>query len=313
MIKNKRILITGGAGFCGSHLAEMFAQNNKVTILDNLRRDSFKFLPESIKQKCQLISADIRNEQDVKKALQQKDIIIHLAAVAGISSYENDPLETISVNLLGTATLLKNLIAKKAELVIIFSSGEIYGPNAYNKSEEDPALIGPVSEPRWSYAASKIASEHLAMAYFRKYRLPIIIVRPFNIFGPRQSGQGAIADMIRDAITTGKITVTGTGLQRRAWCYIDDLKKAVELIIKKPIFGQVFNIGNPKNYLTVLNLAKKIQELAPGSSIIFKKGVKIEIIDRLPNISKAKKVLGFSPKISLEEGLKKTFDWYLHN
>lgn len=310
---NKKILITGGGGFIGSFLTESFYKGNKITLFDNGRRNSFQFLPESIKEKVSFIKGDIRDVEAVKKAVKNKDIIIHLAAIAGASFYEKDPLLTLEVNFFGTANLLKVLSKISVERIITFSTSEVYGPSAVNVSEDDPTCIGPVSEGRWSYAVSKVASDHLARAYFKKYGLPINMVRPFNIYGPRQVGEGAISNMLTSAIKTGKIFVTGDGSQKRAWCYVSDMVLAVELICKRKVYGECFNVGNPKAYVTIFELAKKIQNLVKGSEIIFIEARKVEVLDRKPNIEKASRSLGFAPEVGIDEGLKLTFDWWKKN
>lgn len=312
-ISGKRILITGGGGFIGSFLTEAFYKDNEVTLFDDGRRDSFQFLPQSIQVRTFFIKGDIRDLATVKKVINNKDIIIHLAAIAGASSYEKDPLLTFEVNLFGTANLLKTLENKKIERIITFSTSEVYGPLAAGVSEDDPTCIGPVSEGRWSYATSKLASDHLARAYFKKYGLPINMIRPFNIYGPRQAGEGAISNMLTSAIKNGEIYVTGDGSQKRAWCYVSDMVEAVKLILEKKVFGECFNIGNSGSYVTILELAKKIQKLVKGSEIIFTEGRKVEVLDRRPNVDKAKSMLGYSPEVTLEKGLKLTFDWWTKN
>lgn len=312
-ISGKKILITGGGGFIGSFLTENFYKENQVTLFDNGRRNAFAFLDQSIKDKVNLIKGDIGDEQSVKQIVKNQDIIIHMAAIAGSSFYEKDPLLTLSVNLFGIANLLKSLINKKIEKVIIFSSSEVYGPNAVNVSEEDLTCIGPVTAGRWSYAVSKVAADHLAIAYFKRYGLPITILRPFNIYGPRQVGEGAISNMFTSGIKEKKIYVTGDGLQKRAWCYISDMVRAVDLICRKKVFGECFNIGNPDAYVTILNLAKKIQSLCKDTEIVFTEGRSVEVLDRKPSIGKAKKLLGYSPQVGLDEGLMETFDWWSKN
>lgn len=312
-ISGKKILITGGGGFIGSFLTENFYRENQVTLFDNGRRNSFAFLDQSIKDKVNFINGDIQDGQSVKQIVKNQDIIIHLAAIAGASFYEKDPLLTLSVNLFGAENLLKSLVSKKIDKVIFFSSSEVYGPNAYDVSEDDSTCIGPVSEGRWSYAVSKVAVDHLAKAFFKKYSLPITIVRPFNVYGPRQVGEGAISNMLTNGLKEKKIYVSGDGLQKRAWCYISDMIRAVEIICQTEVYGECFNIGNPDAYVTIIELAKKIQALCKDSEIIFTEGRSIEVLDRKPKIEKASKLLGFSPEVDLEEGLMKTFDWWYKN
>lgn len=312
-MRNKKILITGGGGFIGSFFTEAFYKDNKVTLFDNGRRNSFQFLPQSIKKNVSFVKGDIRDKEAIKQAVKNKDIIIHLAAIAGASFYETDPLLTLDVNLFGTDNLLKTLEHKKVERVITFSTSEVYGPVATDVSENDPTCIGPVSEGRWSYAVSKVTSDHLARAYFKKYGLPINMIRPFNVYGPRQVGEGAVSNMLTQAIKTGKIYVSGDGSQKRAWCYISDMVAAVKLILEKKVFGECFNVGNPRSYVTILELAKKIQKLIKGSEIIFTQERKVEVLDRKPNIEKAKKMLGYSPQVTLDKGLRLTLEWWSKN
>ncbi len=312
-ISGKKILITGGTGFIGSFLTENFYRDNQVTLFDNGRRNAFAFLEQSIKDKVNLVKGDVQDEQSVKQIVKNQDIIIHMAAIAGASFYEKDPLLTLSVNLFGTENLLKSLVNKKVQKVIIFSSSEVYGPNAVNVSEEDLTCIGPLSEGRWSYAASKVASDHLARAYFKKYNLPINMIRPFNVYGPRQVGEGAISNMLTNAIKDKKIFVSGDGQQKRAWCFISDMVAAVELVCQSEVYGECFNIGNSDAYVTIIDLAKKIQTFCKGAEIVFIDGREVEVLDRKPSIKKAKELLGFTPTVGLEEGLEKTFEWWNKN
>lgn len=313
-ISGKKILITGGGGFIGSFLAEKFFKENIVTLFDNGRRNAFQFLPQETQDKISLIKGDIRDFDTVLKITKEKDIVIHLAAIAGASFYETDPLLTIDVNLFGTANLLKALSDKPVERVITFSTSEVYGPKALEVSENDSTCIGPVSEGRWSYAVSKVTSDHLARAYYKKYNLPINMVRPFNIYGPRQVGEGAISNMLTSAIKEKKIYVSGAGSQKRAWCYISDMVNAIELICASKISGECFNIGNPDSHTTILELAKRIQSLSSnGSEIVFTPGREVEVLDRKPDINKAKSILNYLPEIDLDQGLELTLDWWVKN
>ncbi|MBI2599916.1 NAD(P)-dependent oxidoreductase [Candidatus Daviesbacteria bacterium] len=312
-IANKKILITGGGGFIGSFLTEEFYQDNEVTLFDNGRRNAFRFLDPTIQKKVNLVTGDIRDEQILGKIIKDQDIIIHLAAIAGASFYETDPLLTLDVNLFGTVNLLKALVDTKTERIIIFSTSEVYGPLANDVKEEDSTCIGPVSEGRWSYAVSKVASDHLVRAYFKKYGLPVSIIRPFNIYGPRQVGEGAVSNMLTSAIKEGKIYVSGDGSQKRAWCYISDMIRAVTLILEEKTDGECFNIGNPNAYVTILELAEKIQSLCKGSRIFFCEKRNVEVLDRKPNIDKAMNIIGFHPVVGFDEGLQLTVEWWKKN
>lgn len=312
-ISGKKILITGGTGFIASHLIERFYPNNRITVFDNGRRNAFSFLPTKIQKSVTLIKGDIRNKKDIEMIVSNQDIILHLAAIAGISFYEKDPLLTLEVNLFGAANLLQSLIGKRLNKIIIFSSSEVYGSLAENVSEQDLTCVGPISEARWSYAISKLSVDHLAIAYFKKYSLPITIVRPFNIYGPRQVGEGAISNMVLSAIKENKIHVTGKGSQMRAWCYVSDLVDAILKICQKKVAGETFNIGSPKDYLSIWELAQKIHSNFKDCKLAFDKARSAEILKRLPDIKKAKKLLEYKPEVNLDEGLKMTIEWFKKN
>lgn len=309
MTKGKRILITGGGGFIGSWLIEKFCKNNSVTCFDNGRRDAFQYLDPSIKENVRFIKGDILDKNLVKKNVLDQDIILHLAAIAGASSYEKDPLNTIQVNFFGTANVLEACTNLPVKKIVLFSTSETYGALAKDVSENTPTIIGPAGEGRWSYAVSKLASDHLALAYYKMHKLPITIVRPFNIYGPRQVGEGAITNMLTQAFAHKKITVTGDGKQKRAWCYVSDLIDAIEKTFTQKTNGQIYNIGNPKEYYNIYQLALKIKQLT-SAEIKFTNPVKTEIEDRLPNIKKAQKDLGFKPQVSLDHGLQLTKNWF---
>ncbi len=162
MVKNKKILITGGGGFIGSWLVEKFYVRNTITVFDNGRRNAFQLLPSEIKKNIHIVQGDIQDTSSVKTIVKNQDIIIHLAAIAGASSYQKDPLLTIKVNFFGTENLLRNLIGKNVSQIILFSSSEVYGSHAFNVRETDATPIGPIYQGRWSYAISKVASDQLA-------------------------------------------------------------------------------------------------------------------------------------------------------
>lgn len=312
-MKKKKILLTGGTGFIGSWLTERWYQNNQITIFDNRRRNAFKFLSKDIQKSVELVQGDIQNINQVRSVVKGKDIIIHLAAIAGASFYEKDPLLTLNVNLFGTVNLLKVLLKSYPGQIIIASSSEVYGPQAVDVSEEDLTCIGPIFEGRWSYAVSKVAADHIAFAYFKKYGMPVAIIRPFNVYGPRQIGEGAISNMLTDGIKDGIIKVTGTGQQKRAWCFISDAVDAIDDICERKIVGECFNIGNPKAYVSILELAKKIIKQIGECRIEFIEGKTSEVLNRRPNIREAQQKLGFKPKVDLSLGLKETYLWWKDN
>ena len=313
LIKRKKIFMTGGAGFIGSSLAKKLIQSNKITIYDTFTRDAIKNTSLAKHPNIKLIKGDVLNSESLKRAAKGNDIIIHLAAVAGIDTVIKSPTRTMEVNMLGTHNALKAAkAAGKIERFIDFSTSEVYGSYAYKLEERDDTKMGAVGEARWTYAVSKLAGEHLAHSYYKEFGLPAVSVRPFNIYGPGQIGEGAIHAFVTRAISNENINVVGNGGQIRSWCYIDDIIDALLLVItKKEAVGEVFNIGNPRGTVNILNLAKKIIKLSGSASkIIFKPKLYVDVALRIPDIKKAKKMLGFKPEISLNEGLKKTIDWY---
>lgn len=314
MFKGKKILITGGAGFIGSHLTEKLITDNKVVIYDNLHHDSLKFTNIASNANFELIKGNILDFDGLSKAVDNCDIIIHLAAIAGVENVVVSADRTLDVNLMGTYNLLRaiNGRSKKLDRFIFFSTSEVYGPFVYKASENGMTTQGVVSEPRWSYAVSKIAGEHWVYAYFRRYGLPAVIIRPFNIYGERQVGEGAIHNFIVKAIADKPLEIYTTGDEVRSWCYIDDFISAVALALESPkSVGEIYNIGNPKAYLTVVELAKLIIKLSKSKSkIIHRRRNYPDVQLRVPSIAKAKKDLGYKPKFDLEKGLKLTIDWY---
>ena len=311
ILKNKKILITGGAGFIGSHLVEILSKENHVIIYDNFHRDALKF---THLKNLEIIKANILDSGKLTTAVEKVNIVIHAAAIAGIENVAVSPLETLEVNLMGTYNILKaiNGQSNKIDKFIFFSTSEVYGPFVPQAKEDGMTTQGQVKEQRWAYSTSKIASEHWVYAYFKKYHLPAVIIRPFNIYGPRQVGEGAIHNFIVQAILNQPLEIYSTGEEIRSWCYIDDFTDGVISAIKSDkSIGEIYNIGSPEATLTVLELAKQIIKLARSKSeIIFKKRNYPDVQLRIPSILKAKKELKFTPKYSLEKGLLKTIDWY---
>lgn len=313
-IKNKKIFITGGAGFIGSHLAEKLVQENKIIIYDNLHRNALKFTQLSNHPNCQFIKGDILDPKLLSQAIDGSDIVIHLAAIAGIENVSISPLKTLEINLMGTYNLLKviNGQASKIKRFIFFSTSEVYGPFVYQAQEDGMTTQGKVSEQRWAYSTGKIAGEHWAYAYFKRWRLPVVIIRPFNIYGERQVGEGAINKFILDVIQKKPLEIFGSGNQIRAWCYIDDLVQGTMLACQNSqAIGQIYNLGNPEGTITILELAKKIKKMTGSSSpIVFQKRNYPDIELRIPSIEKAKDHLGYHPEVDLDEGLSRTIKWF---
>lgn len=315
MIEGKNIFITGGGGFIGSHIAERFIEKNNITVYDNEHRDSLKYTNLKENPNMTFINGDILDVNKLKESLDHHDVIIHMAAIAGVGTTLSNPVRTLNVNLLGTNNMLEAAKENGVERFINFSTSEVYGQYAKDAREDDSTSQGPIGDSRWAYAVSKLAGEHLCFSYYKETGLPFVSVRPFNIYGPRQTGGGAINIMVNRAINDKEINVHGNGKQVRAWCYITDMVDAIDLILKNDnSVGKIFNIGNSAAGLTTYELAEKIVELSKSKSeVVFKKIDYVDIEERVPDISTAKDVLGFEPKVALEDGLKMTIEWYKKN
>ncbi|MCQ9207277.1 MAG: NAD-dependent epimerase/dehydratase family protein [Omnitrophica bacterium] len=312
-LKNKKIFITGGAGFIGTALIGRLIENNKICVYDTFRRNALKGTPYINHANISLMQGDVLDEKKLKSAIRGSDIVMHLAAIAGIDTVIKSPTSTMEVNMIGTRNVVKaSAELGKVERFIDFSTSEVYGSYAYKMEEASSTEMGAVGEARWTYAISKLAGEHLAHSYYKEFGLPAISLRPFNIYGPGQVGEGAIHVFVTRALENQEIYIIGDGDQIRSWCYIDDIVEAVlRCLEKKEAVGEVFNIGNPRGTLTILSLAQKIIELvASKSEIVFKPKSYVDVALRMPDIEKARRILGYKPKIGLDEGLKRTTDWY---
>ena len=313
MIENKRIFITGGAGFIGTSLALRLAATNEIVIYDNLHRDAFKGSPIHDHPNVKLVVGDVMDGPALKKAGGGAQIIVHLAAIAGVDTVMKHPVQTMKVSMIGTQHAL-DLAQSLPDLerFIDFSTSEVFGSFAYRVGESDVTQLGAVGEARWTYAVSKLATEHLTLNYYKQYDLPALAIRPFNIYGPRQVGTGAVHHFIVKALRGEPLTIHNDGSQIRAWCYIDDIIDGVLLALERPeSIGHTFNIGNPRSTVTIHGLAKEIVRLAGSSSEL--KHVEWNFPDvelRIPEIAKAKELLGYQPQVELEEGLSRTIEWY---
>ena len=315
MLANKTIFITGGAGFIASHIIERLVENNKIVLYDNLKRDSLVLTKLSSHPNVTFIKGDVLDMDHLKDAMSGADICVHAAAIAGIYSVGNKVSHTMKVNLLGVYHALEAAVANGVERFIDFSTSETYGPFVYLGHEDESASIGPAHEKRWIYAVSKLAGEHFVHAYSSDFGLNVVTVRPFNVYGPRQVGEGAIQQMANAAINGEDITIYNEGTQIRSWCYVEDFADAfLNVMENEAAVGEIFNIGNPQATTTVLGLAQSILRLTGSSSkIVFKPHPGPEVEVRIPDIGKARRLLGFKPNVGLDEGLSISIDWYRGN
>ncbi len=315
-ISNKRIVITGGAGFIGSTLASNLANNNKIVLFDNLARNTIQYSGVANHPNITLSKGDVLDYGSVLKAFQGADIIVHAAAIAGIDTVIKSPVHTMEVNMLGTANVLRAAYeAGVNDRVVEFSTSEVFGSMAYRVTEENQAVAGSAGEARWVYAVSKLAGEHLAHAYFREFNLPTVTLRPFNIYGPGQTGEGAIQIFIRKALKNDPITIYGDGTQIRAWCFVNDMVDALMLALERPeAVGESFNVGNARAVTTIFGLAETVcRVLGSSSEIVFKPPLSADIELRIPETRKAEHLLSYKAKVDLEEGIRRTADWYRVN
>ena len=314
MWKGKRIFITGGAGFIGSSLARRLVDEGAdVVLFDNLHRNALKRTDLLDSPSIELIQGDVMDREGLKTAMTGADYVIHMASIAGVDTVMRIPVRTMEVSLMGTYNVLN--IAQEMEgieRIIDFSTSEVFGRFAFRVTEGDATQLGAVGEARWTYAVSKLATEHLAYCYHKEHKLPTVAIRPFNIYGPNQVGEGAVHHFILRALRGEPLTIHNDGSQIRSWCYIDDILDGIILAMTEPrAIGQSFNIGNPRSTVTIHQLAREIVRLSGSSSDIeFVPWDFPDVEIRIPSIDKGRDLLGFEPRVDLEEGLLKTIEWY---
>lgn len=314
-ISGQTVFITGGRGFIGTYLVgRLLRRGNHVTIFDNGHRDAFRYTDLAGSPNLQIITGDVRDRAALTRAIGSPSYILHLAAIAGVTSYFKTPLRTMEVNYSGTENVLACARELKSlRLFLGFSSSEIYGMEAREVREDGVTAQGNIADRRWVYSISKLAAEKLGYAYFWEYGLPTCYVRPFNIYGPGQVGEGAVSMLIYRALRGLPLQITGDGSQMRAFCYVDDFCDAVEACLFRAdrVRGESFNIGNPGQPVTMLELAERILKLTGDKS-------KIELVPhqgqdvsyRSPCIEKASRLLGYKPQRSFDDGLRETIDWF---
>lgn len=312
MISNKTIFITGGAGFIANTLIKYYISDNKIVVYDNFHRDTLSTSDISKHPNLTIIKGDVLDFPALTKAMRGSDIVIHAAGIAGIDTVIKNPVRTMQVNMIGTANALE--AAKEngiTDRFIDFSTSEVFGSMAFKSSETDQTVSGSAGEARWTYAVSKLAGEHLAHAYFKQYQLPVVTVRPFNVYGPGQTGEGAIQIFIKKALKNEDIHIDGDGSQIRAWCYVDDFVDCLIRCIENPkAIGESFNIGNSRAVITILGLAQLVcRVLKSDSKIVYDAPLSADIAIRIPSVEKTKEVLDFKAKVDLEEGVLITAAW----
>lgn len=313
-IRGKRILITGGAGFIGTAACSRLADDNEVVLYDNLWRDALKTSSLLDHPNVQLVTGDVLDRDKLARSVEGVQIVLHMAAIAGIDTVVRSPIHTMKVNILGTVNLLDALepMMDRLERFVFFSTSEVFGSYAYKRRESETTNLQPVGEGRWTYSVSKLAAEHLVHSYYREHGLPTVSVRPFNVYGPGQVGEGAVHMFTDRALRGLPLQIHGDGDQIRSWCYIDDMVQGVLLCLEREeAVANVFNIGNSRGTITILSLAEKIVALAGSDSPIVhvpKHYIDVEL--RIPSIEQAQERLGYQPQVDLTEGLSRTIAWY---
>jgi len=313
-IEGETILVTGGAGFIGSTFVSHVIDRNHVTILDTFQRNALQYWPGlEDHPNLRLVKGSVLDPEAVRSAMHRATIVVHCAAVAGVDTVIANPTRTLRVNIIGTWRLLEEAAGRNdLKRFIDFSTSEIFGSYAYKVREGDVATLGAVGEARWTYAVSKLATEHMAHTWQAEFGVPSVVIRPFNIYGPRQVGEGAIHHFIRRAVNNEPLRIHNDGSQIRSWCYVDDIIEALcRALTTDEAVGHSFNIGNARSTITIYNLAREIVRLAESdSSIDFVDWNAADVELRIPNVDKSRELLDFAPRVDLEEGLLRTIAWY---
>lgn len=309
---NKNIFITGGAGFIANTLIKHYISNNKVVVYDNFHRDTLSSSSVANHPNLSIVKGDVLDLESLTISMKGADLVIHAAGIAGIDTVIKNPVKTMQVNMIGTANVLQ--AAKDNEIrdrLIDFSTSEVFGSMAFKSSETDQTVSGSAGEARWTYAVSKLAGEHLAHAYYNQYKLPVVTVRPFNVYGPGQTGEGAIQIFIKKALKGETIHIDGDGSQIRAWCFVDDFVDCLIQCVENPnAIGHSFNIGNSRAVITILGLAQTVcRVLHSKSKIVFDPPLSADVKLRIPSVLKTEEILGFKAKVDLEEGVLRTAEW----
>jgi UDP-glucose 4-epimerase len=310
-----RVLITGGAGFIGSHLAEaLLGAGHHVSVIDDLSTGAFDNIAHLKGRAGFRYTIDtIMNEPVLAELVDQCDVVYHLAAAVGVRLIVEAPVRTLETNVQGTEVVLK-AAAKKQRTVVIASTSEVYGKSdAVPFREDGDIALGPTVKHRWAYACSKALDEFLALAYWKEKRLPVIIVRFFNTVGPRQTGRYGmvIPNFVRQALAGEPITVFGDGTQTRCFTYVGDVVGALtEIVTREAACGGVYNVGNTEE-VSIRDLAERVKALTRSASPIvtipydqaYESGFE-DMPRRVPDLTKIRALIGYEPRVTLDETLR---------
>jgi UDP-glucose 4-epimerase len=317
-----KALITGGAGFVGSHLSEaLLERGHEVHVVDNLSTGAIDNIAHLKPHRSFRYTIDtVLNEPVLAELVDRADVVFHLAAAVGVRLIVESPVNTIETNVHGTEMVLK-LANKKRKKVILTSTSEVYGKaNSVPFREDGDLVLGPTSKGRWSYACSKAIDEFLALAYHKERRLPVVIVRLFNTVGPRQTGRYGmvIPNFVKQGLLGHPITVYGDGSQTRCFTYVSDVvSQLVALALEEKAVGQVWNVGNDREEVSILELAKRVKDRTGGRSAIemvpydtaYEQGFE-DMHRRVPDLSKLRGLTGYEPKVGLAEILDRVTAYF---
>ncbi|MBX3551385.1 MAG: SDR family NAD(P)-dependent oxidoreductase [Pseudolabrys sp.] len=312
---SENVFLTGGAGFIGTALARHFLDRGaRVTIFDVYVRDAMHYFPEiAAHPNLRRIKGDVRDLAALKEAVGDATLVFHLAAIAGVSKYFRIPAEVMEINVLGTYNVLEAIKDNRnVRAFFDFSTSEIYGSNCFGAREDGDVKMENIFAKRWTYATSKMASEKFGMAYYWQYGVPFVGVRPFNVYGPGQVGEGVISYFLNACLKQETIKITGDGSQCRTYCYVDDFVDGIRVLVDNvdKAIGTSFNIGRSTEMYSVLSLAQLVQEIAGvPQSVEYVQHAGDDVMVRSPSVAKLT-ALGYKPKIDLREGLTRTLDWY---
>jgi UDP-glucose 4-epimerase len=317
-----RALITGGAGFVGSHLAEaLLARGDTVYVIDDLSTGSIENI-EALKddRRFHYVIDSVLNERVVAELIDRVDVVFHLAAAVGVRLIVESPVNTIETNVHGTEMVLK-LANKKKKKVVLLSTSEVYGKsNAVPFHEDSDLVLGATTKGRWSYACSKAIDEFLGLAYHKEKRLPVVVARLFNTVGPRQTGRYGmvIPNFVKQALMGHPLTVFGDGKQSRCFTYVGDVVGALVALAEHPdAVGQVFNIGNDAEEISIRELAERVKARTGSPSAIemvpydkaYEEGFE-DMPRRVPDLGKLRALIGYAPQVGLDEILDRVIAFF---
>ena len=309
-VKNKKILVTGGAGFIGSAMVRyLLGKNCTVRAIDVDRQISINPLPENV----EVVKGSILDVSEMTNAMEGCSYVIHMAAALGVKRTENERLGCLQANIQGTVNVLEACVRDNIEKIVFPSSSEVYGDSKEFPISEQNAL-----NPKSIYATTKLAGEEYLKAYNQRYALNYSVARLFNVYGPRQNREFVVTRFIENVLYNKPPVIYGDGQQIRSFCYIDDIAEGLYLaLLNEKANGEIINLGNNSQPVTIEHLAKTIIEIMGENRETRRidiedsdRTAKREIYKRIPDISKARKILGYKPKYSLEEGVKKTVEWW---